>query len=148
MILLVLSLTVLLLVFQDHIFKLMKSDSYSRYIRSDMYKDFLSGTRKKVRLLLPSITSNFTFKHTWLYILDIATHSCCCRPFWHLIFTSVPSKCTCALFIIQTFICFYCYFVMFFSLPEHKVFYTSYYECLMFIVCQASSSYILVHLFP
>ncbi|KAH3854989.1 hypothetical protein DPMN_097549, partial [Dreissena polymorpha] len=49
---------------QDHIFKLMKSDSYSRYIRSDMYKDFLSGTRKKVRLLLPSIASNFTFKHT------------------------------------------------------------------------------------
>ncbi|KAL4238177.1 Regulator of G-protein signaling 7 [Mactra antiquata] len=32
---------------QDHIFKLMKSDSYSRYIRSDMYKDYLSGTRKK-----------------------------------------------------------------------------------------------------
>nr|KAG5695942.1 hypothetical protein BaRGS_017523 [Batillaria attramentaria] len=32
---------------QDHIFKLMKSDSYSRYLRSDQYKDFLSGTRKK-----------------------------------------------------------------------------------------------------
>ncbi|VDI20539.1 regulator of G-protein signaling [Mytilus galloprovincialis] len=32
---------------QDHIFKLMKSDSYSRYLRSDMYKEFLSGTRKK-----------------------------------------------------------------------------------------------------
>ena len=50
--------------FQDHIFKLMKSDSYSRYLRSDMYKEFMSGTRKKVRLLLPSIASNFTFKHT------------------------------------------------------------------------------------
>ncbi|XP_053372579.1 regulator of G-protein signaling 7-like isoform X3 [Mercenaria mercenaria] len=49
---------------QDHIFKLMKSDSYGRYVRSDMYKDYLSGTRKKVRLLLPSIASNFTFKHT------------------------------------------------------------------------------------
>ncbi|KAL3874180.1 hypothetical protein ACJMK2_037227 [Sinanodonta woodiana] len=32
---------------QDHIFNLMKSDSYSRYLRSDMYKEFLSGTRKK-----------------------------------------------------------------------------------------------------
>jgi len=27
----------------------MKNDSYSRYIRSDMYKEFLSGTKKKVR---------------------------------------------------------------------------------------------------
>jgi len=26
----------------------MKNDSYSRYIRSDMYKEFLSGTKKKV----------------------------------------------------------------------------------------------------
>lgn len=34
---------------QDHIFKLMKSDSYSRYLRSDQYKEFLSGTRKKSR---------------------------------------------------------------------------------------------------
>ncbi|XP_052697352.1 regulator of G-protein signaling 7-like isoform X9 [Crassostrea angulata] len=33
---------------QDHIFKLMKSDSYSRYLRSDQYKEFLSGTRKKL----------------------------------------------------------------------------------------------------
>ncbi|KAK6182564.1 hypothetical protein SNE40_010218 [Patella caerulea] len=32
---------------QDHIFKLMKCDSYSRYLRSDMYKEYLSGTRKK-----------------------------------------------------------------------------------------------------
>ncbi|XP_067681095.1 regulator of G-protein signaling 7-like isoform X2 [Haliotis asinina] len=49
---------------QDHIFKLMKSDSYSRYLRSDMYKEFLSGTRKKVRLLpvLPS-TWSAGFKH-------------------------------------------------------------------------------------
>ena len=34
--------------FQDHIFKLMKNDSYSRYIRSDMYKEFLQGSKKKV----------------------------------------------------------------------------------------------------
>lgn len=50
--------------FQDHIFKLMKSDSYSRYLRSDMYKEFLSGTRKKVRLL-PAISNFSAFKHTW-----------------------------------------------------------------------------------
>lgn len=53
--------------FQDHIFKLMKSDSYSRYLRSDMYKEFLSGTRKKVRLL-PAITNFSAFKHTWHFI--------------------------------------------------------------------------------
>lgn len=52
------------ILFQDHIFKLMKSDSYSRYLRSDQYKEFLSGTRKKVRLL-PAIASNFSaFKHS------------------------------------------------------------------------------------
>lgn len=50
---------------EDHIFKLMKSDSYSRYLRSDMYKEFLSGTRKKVRFL-PSLAGNFNAltKHT------------------------------------------------------------------------------------
>lgn len=32
---------------EDHIFKLMKNDSYSRYIRSDMYKEFLNGSKKK-----------------------------------------------------------------------------------------------------
>lgn len=54
--------------FQDHIFKLMKSDSYSRYLRSDQYKEFLSGTRKKVRLL-PAIASNFSaFKHSWVSV--------------------------------------------------------------------------------
>ncbi|XP_013383329.1 regulator of G-protein signaling 7 [Lingula anatina] len=32
----------------DHnIFKLMKNDSYTRYLRSDMYKEFLNGTKKK-----------------------------------------------------------------------------------------------------
>ncbi|KAL5008780.1 hypothetical protein ScPMuIL_014361 [Solemya velum] len=43
---------------QDHIFKLMKSDSYSRYLRSDMYKEFLSGTRKKqTRSIIPKLPS-------------------------------------------------------------------------------------------
>jgi hypothetical protein len=31
----------------------MKSDSYSRYLRSDMYKEFLGGTKKKVQALMP-----------------------------------------------------------------------------------------------
>lgn len=33
----------------SHVYHLMKSDSYSRYLRSDMYKDFLNGSRKKVK---------------------------------------------------------------------------------------------------
>ena len=33
----------------DHVFYLMKTDSYSRYLRSDMYKDYLSGSKKKVK---------------------------------------------------------------------------------------------------
>lgn len=49
--------------FQDHIFKLMKSDSYSRYLRSDLYKEFLSGTRKKVRLLSGIHGDWAIFKH-------------------------------------------------------------------------------------
>lgn len=34
--------------FQAHVYHLMKSDSYSRYLRSEMYKDFLNGSKKKV----------------------------------------------------------------------------------------------------
>ncbi|GAB6032314.1 Regulator of G-protein signaling 7 [Chamberlinius hualienensis] len=30
-----------------HVYHLMKSDSYSRYLRSELYKDFLSGSKKK-----------------------------------------------------------------------------------------------------
>jgi regulator of G-protein signaling len=33
----------------DHVYHLMKSDSYSRYLRSDMYKEFLNGSKKKVK---------------------------------------------------------------------------------------------------
>lgn len=40
----------MILVFQAHLYHLMKSDSYSRYLRSEMYKEFLSGNRKKVIL--------------------------------------------------------------------------------------------------
>jgi len=33
----------------EHIYCLMKNDSYQRFIRSDMYKDLLNGGRKKVK---------------------------------------------------------------------------------------------------
>lgn len=32
-----------------HVYHLMKSDSYSRYLRSDMYKEILNGSKKKVK---------------------------------------------------------------------------------------------------
>nr|XP_014092657.1 regulator of G-protein signaling 7 isoform X1 [Bactrocera oleae] len=32
-----------------HVYHLMKSDSYSRYLRSDMYKDYLNCSRKKIK---------------------------------------------------------------------------------------------------
>ena len=34
-----------------HVYQLMKNDSYPRYLRSDMYKEYLNGTKKKVRPL-------------------------------------------------------------------------------------------------
>ncbi|KAK0160154.1 hypothetical protein PV328_007587 [Microctonus aethiopoides] len=37
-----------------HVYHLMKSDSYSRYLRSEMYKDYLNGSKKKIL--------RFTFK--------------------------------------------------------------------------------------
>ncbi|KAH8241690.1 hypothetical protein KR038_006534 [Drosophila bunnanda] len=33
----------------SHVYHLMKSDSYSRYLRSDMYKDYLNCSRKKIK---------------------------------------------------------------------------------------------------
>ncbi|XP_075227494.1 regulator of G-protein signaling 7 isoform X2 [Lycorma delicatula] len=33
-----------------HVYHLMKSDSYSRYLRSEMYKDFLNGSKKKLQI--------------------------------------------------------------------------------------------------
>ncbi|XP_064621607.1 regulator of G-protein signaling 7-like isoform X3 [Lineus longissimus] len=43
---------------EEHIFNLMKSDSYSRYLRSDMYKEFLGGTKKKqTRSIIPKLPS-------------------------------------------------------------------------------------------
>lgn len=31
-----------------HVYQLMKNDSYPRYLRSEQYKDYLNGTKKKV----------------------------------------------------------------------------------------------------
>lgn len=47
------------LLFQAHVFHLMKTDSYSRYLRSDMYKDFLSGSKKKVRRYVKQTQSKY-----------------------------------------------------------------------------------------
>nr|CAI5831544.1 unnamed protein product [Callosobruchus analis] len=33
----------------NHVYQLMKNDSYSRYLRSEMYKEFLNGSKKKTR---------------------------------------------------------------------------------------------------
>uniref|UniRef100_A0A8C1P139 Regulator of G protein signaling 6 n=1 Tax=Cyprinus carpio TaxID=7962 RepID=A0A8C1P139_CYPCA len=46
---------------QDHIYKLMKSDSYPRFLRSNAYQDLLLA-KKKVRLNLKSLSAaNFVF---------------------------------------------------------------------------------------
>lgn len=34
-----------------HVYQLMKNDSYPRYLRSEMYKEYLNGTKKKVSQL-------------------------------------------------------------------------------------------------
>lgn len=31
-----------------HVYQLMKNDSYPRYLRSEQYKEYLNGTKKKV----------------------------------------------------------------------------------------------------
>lgn len=33
----------------SHVYHLMKTDSYSRYLRSEMYKEYLNGSKKKVK---------------------------------------------------------------------------------------------------
>lgn len=35
-----------------HVYQLMKNDSYPRYLRSDMYKEYLNGTKKKVNITM------------------------------------------------------------------------------------------------
>ncbi|KAG8178672.1 hypothetical protein JTE90_025594 [Oedothorax gibbosus] len=41
----------------SHLYLLMKNDSYARYLRSDLYKEFLNGTKKKSKLFIPKLPS-------------------------------------------------------------------------------------------
>lgn len=45
--------------FQEHICALMKNDSYQRFLRSDMYRDMVNLSRKKVRKFLKSSSTPF-----------------------------------------------------------------------------------------
>ncbi|XP_075989704.1 regulator of G-protein signaling 7 isoform X2 [Anticarsia gemmatalis] len=45
---------------QAHVYHLMKSDSYSRYLRSEMYKDYLNGSKKKTSVKGIRSIVNFT----------------------------------------------------------------------------------------
>lgn len=54
-----------------HVYHLMKSDSYSRYLRSDMYKEYLNGSKKKVK----SIPNLFGVKRWMALSFDGQQHS-------------------------------------------------------------------------
>ena len=47
--------------FQDHIYKLMRSDSYTRFIKSDQYKELLAAKRKVRLINSPSSYAEFIF---------------------------------------------------------------------------------------
>ncbi|XP_037072180.1 regulator of G-protein signaling 7-like [Pollicipes pollicipes] len=48
-----------------HLYQLMKSDSYSRYLRSEMYKEYMAGTKKKISVRgIRSIVSFTTKKES------------------------------------------------------------------------------------
>lgn len=47
--------------FQTHVYHLMKSDSYSRYLRSEMYKDYINGSKKKVEKYINFIFINLFY---------------------------------------------------------------------------------------
>ncbi|XP_039275015.1 regulator of G-protein signaling 7-like, partial [Nilaparvata lugens] len=51
-----------------HVYHLMKSDSYSRYLRSEMYKDFLNGSKKKVNNFTPY--TSILFWNSFLSIIE------------------------------------------------------------------------------
>lgn len=46
-----------------HVYQLMKNDSYPRYLRSDMYKEYLNGTKKKVRAVRALLIDEKLFIH-------------------------------------------------------------------------------------
>ena len=39
-------MTIIAFILQEHIFNLMKNDSYTRFIRSDQYKDYVNNMKK------------------------------------------------------------------------------------------------------
>lgn len=48
----------------------MRSDSYSRYLRSDMYKDFLNGSKKKVTITFIIIIFIIILRNLLLNYID------------------------------------------------------------------------------
>lgn len=51
----------------------MRNDTYNRYLRSDLYKEFVSGTKKKVQLFsfhFPSKAKGDNAKLDWIRILS------------------------------------------------------------------------------
>ena len=45
---------------QEHIYCLMKNDSYQRFLRSDIYRDLVNLSRKKVKRFLKSSNTPFS----------------------------------------------------------------------------------------
>ncbi|ESN95257.1 hypothetical protein HELRODRAFT_87051 [Helobdella robusta] len=65
---------------EEHIYQLMKSDCYNRYLRSDMYRDYIAGTKKKVCYCFVVVVCSCLFCFCCLF----CCWGCCCyvRLFW------------------------------------------------------------------